>query len=226
MKISQAVCVLLVSVSAGCVGYWLRGQAEGAGTFLAAKAMPQLDYVAEPDSFSRIENARGSLEALCARLRLEIETRLFEEGRLSLQARVSTRMQEARLERIVRDLEDGMNEFDGTDQKIYIAEDLLSVLKREERFNRWVEVYLAALYEHPTHPVISYLAGEAVRIGKLAGREDQVVAALTHVSGIPWDFQGKDKIDAALAGSRAPGRLAGVEIRPEAGGEKKGIAPL
>jgi hypothetical protein len=226
MKISQAVCVLLVSVSAASIGYWLRGQVEGSGTFLAAKALPQTDYIIVPDSFSRIENARGSLETLCARLRLQIETRLYEETRLQLHDGVSTRVLDARLERIVRDLEDGMHEFEGTDQKIYVAEDLLSVLKHEERFNRWLEVYLAALYEHPTHPVVSHLAGEAVRIGRLAGCEDQVVAALTYLSGIPWDFQGKDKIQAALVASRAPGPLAGVETKPVAGGGIKAIAPL
>jgi hypothetical protein len=226
MKITQAFCMLLVSVSAGCVGYWLRGQTEGSGTFLAAKAAAPLDYLVVPDSFSRIENARSSLETLCTRLRLEVETRLCEDGRMRLQAGGSTRVQEARLERIVRDLEDGMSEFDGTDQKIYVAEDLLTVLKHEERLNRWVEVYLAALYEHPTHPVVSHLAGQAVRIGKLAGREDEVVTALTHVSGIPWDFEGKDKIEAALAESQAPGPLAGFKSRAEAGGEKRVSAPL
>ena len=215
MKLSQCIGIFLISVTAAFGGYWLRGHGENSGTFLAAKSLPQLDYVVVPDSFSRIENARQDLEGLCARLRLEIETRLCEQRRVELQAGVSSAAQTARLDRIIRDLEDGMNEFEGTDQKLYVAEDLLCVLKREEHYNRWVEVYLRALYEHPMHPLVSRFAAEAITMGKQTGRESDVLSALTHLSSIPLDFQGKEKIEAALLGARGSSPLASMNYSLE-----------
>ena len=215
MKLSQCIGIFLISVTAAFGGYWLGGHVQNSGTFLAAKSLPQLDYVVVPDSFSRIENARQDLEGLCARLRLEIETRLCEQRRVQLQAGVSSAAQTARLDRIIRDLEDGMNEFEGTDQKLYVAEDLLCVLKREEHYNRWVEVYLRALYEHPMHPLVSRFAAEAITMGKQTGRESDVLSALTHLSSIPLDFQGKEKIEAALLGARGSRPLASMNYSLE-----------
>jgi hypothetical protein len=212
MKLSQWISIMVVSVSAAGAGYWLRGHSENSGTFLAAKSVPQLDYVILPDSYSRIENTRLTLQGLCSRLRLEVESRLCEQGRLRLQPGGSRAAFEAQVNRIVRDLEDGMKEFEGTDQQLYVAEDLLCVLKREKQFDRWVELYLQALYEHPMHPIVARFAAEAVNIGKLAGREEEVVAGLTHLSTIPMDFQGKAKVDAALVGARASNPLARVDV--------------
>jgi hypothetical protein len=212
MKLSQWIGILVVAVSTACAGYWLRGHADNSVTFLAAQSLPQLDYVVVPESYSRIENTRQTLQGLCSSLRLEVESRLCEQGRLRLQPGGSRAAFDTQVNRIIRDLEDGMKEFQGTDQQLYVAEDLLCVLKREKQFNRWVELYLQALYEHPMHPIVARFAAEAVNIGKLASREDEVVAGLTHLSTIPMDFQGKAKVDAALVGARASNPLARVDV--------------
>jgi len=212
MKLSQWIGMFLIAVSSACVGFWLRGHAENSGTFLAAKSLPQLDYVVVPESFSRIENTRQTLQGLCSRLRLEVETRLCEQGRLQLQPGASSQAMGAQASRIIRDLEDGMKEFEGTDQQLYVAEDLLSVLKREGRFRRWVELYLQAVYEHPMHPIVARFDSEAINIGKLAGREQDVISGLTHLSSIPLDFQGKAKIEGALIGAKSSNHLARVEV--------------
>jgi hypothetical protein len=208
MKLGQWIGMFVVSGSTACAGYWLRGHMENSGTFLAAKSLPPLDYVVVPESFSRIENARQTLQGLCSRLRLEMETRLCEQGRLRLQKEAPTETLKAQMNRIIRDLEDGMKEFEGTDQQLYVAEDLLCVLKREKRFNRWVELYLQAVYEQPMHPIVARFAAEAVHIGKLAGREDEVIAALTQLSNIPVNFQGKIKIEAVLISAKTANPLA------------------
>jgi len=212
MKLNQSIGMFLIAVSSACVGFWARGHAENSGTFLAAKSLPQLDYVVVPESFSRIENTRQTLQGLCSRLRLEVETRLCEQGRLQLQPGVSSQVIGAQASRIIRDLEDGMKEFEGTDQQLYVAEDLLSVLKRQGRSSRWVELYLQAVYEHPMHPVVARFASEAINIGKLAGREEDVIFGLEHLNNIPVEFQGKAKIEAALIGAKSSNHLAGVEV--------------
>jgi len=211
MKLNQWMGMCLISLVTAGAGYWLRGHAENSGTFLAAKSLPQLDYVVVPESFSRIENTRQTLQGLCSRLRLELESRLCDERRLWLQPGGSKSNLNSQIARIIRDLQDGMQEFEGTDQQLYVAEDLLCVLKREKRFNQWVEIYLQAVYEHPTHPIVARFASEAVNMGKLAGREEEVLAGLTHLSTIPLNFQGKSKVEAALIGARIGNSLASVE---------------
>lgn len=211
MRLSHWFGMFLIAASTACLGYWARVHAENSGTFLAAKSLPQIDYVVVPETFSRIENAHQSLQGLCSQLRLEVESRLSEHQRLRLQPAASSAAMDVILSRIVRDLEDGLKEFEGTDQQLYVAEDLLRVLRREGRFGRWVELYLQAAYEHPTHPVVSRFAVEAISIGKLAGREEDVISGLTHLSSIPFDFQGKAKIEAALIGAKAGNTLARAE---------------
>jgi hypothetical protein len=198
MKTNRFIFLFAVFASSVSLGYWFHGHAHDSGTILAAKTMPQLDYFIVPESFSRVENTRNNLEGLCVRLRLEAEERLIEQRRLSLKPGTSAQTTEALLDHIIRDLEDGMSEFSGTDQEVYVAEDLLCALKRREQFDRWVMVYLKLLYEHPTHPGVTQLAAQAVTVSKLVGREKEVLAGLNHLAAIPLDFPGKDKAEAVL----------------------------
>src|SRR5947208_7699521 len=122
MRLRHWFCMVLVSTAAGCAGYWVRGHIESSGTFLAAKSLPQLDYVVVPESFSRIENTRQTLQGLCSRLRLEVESRMCDQGRQRLQGGLASSVLETQINRIVRDLEDGLKEFEGTDQQLYVAE--------------------------------------------------------------------------------------------------------
>ena len=66
-----------------------------------------------------------------------------------------------------------VREFEGTEQQLYVMQDLLQLLDRGGRFELWTEFYLKALHEHPTHSVVCRFAHEAVRISKLAGQQKQ-----------------------------------------------------
>ena len=85
------------------------------------------------------------------------------------------------------------------------------------RFDRCVEVYLKALYEHPTSSFVTGFAREAIRVGRLAGREGEILAGLRHVSAIPLDFQGKDILNTALIEATTGRELAQVATGPRAG---------
>ena len=164
-----------------------------------------------PESFSRIENAKKILEGLCVRLRVELQGRRVAD-RLSV-ARNTTSAQEAKphLESSIRDLERGMLEFQGTEQELDIAEDLLRVLKQAGRLDRWIEVNLKALYEHPMHPVVASFAKEAIAHGRAVGREEDVVAGLRHLIAIPLDFEGKESVKAALFDGKPANGLKHVD---------------
>lgn len=157
-----------------------------------------MEYFTPPESFSTIENAKRNLEGLCVRFRVELQGRRVAE-RLSV-PRNATLAQESEPhpEGAIRDLERGMLEFQGTEQELAIAEDLLRVLKQAGRFDRWIEVYLKALYEHPMNRVVASLAKEAISHGRAVGRERDVVAGLRHLIAIPLDFAGKEAVEAAL----------------------------
>lgn len=64
--------------------------------------------------------------------------------------------------------------------------------------------------------MVSRLAKEAVRIGKMAGQQEQVLDALRYLSARPEEFAGRSEIQAAL--SSAQPYFARVEGHPEHGG--------
>lgn len=103
------------------------------------------------------------------------------------------------LERAIRAAEAAMREFKGTEQQLEAAQVLLVVLQKAERFDRWTEVFLEALYKHPTHPVVARFAHDAVRISELAGQQKQVLDALAYLSDFPAEFAGRGEIEAALS---------------------------
>jgi hypothetical protein len=211
MSIRRFVCVVLLGVSAGCIGYLLRGVSEGSASARAATALPQVDDLVVHESFSRIENTKEDLRALCTRLQMEMELRLVEFTRLRAQDGVSAAVPKARLEGIIQDLESEVNEFEGTDQELDLAEDLLRVLKTAERSDLWVKLYLKALYEHPTHRIVDLFADQAIPMGRLAGREDEVVAGLKHLVSIPLNFRAKDKVETILAKTSMRNDFAGAD---------------
>jgi hypothetical protein len=77
------------------------------------------------------------------------------------------------------------------------------VFKSEGRYNDWLDLYLQALYEHPTHSLISRYAADAVLMGKETNRDQQILAGLRHLVAIPIHFEGKDRILVALTQARS-----------------------
>ncbi len=198
VKARPLLWTVLVALVSGWSGYWLHERGTDGSRSRPATWMPGVEYLTRPQSFSRVENARNSLEALCVRVRLEIQNGIMAHAKSPGVLHVSSAEAELPLDRVIHDCEQVMRDFEGTDQEVYLAQDLLWALKKTRRFDRWTEVYLKALYEHPTHPVVGCLAQEAITIGRLAGQEREVFAGLEHLSAIPIEFENKDRIRAAL----------------------------
>jgi hypothetical protein len=192
-------------------GYYLGSQREESGSSLAPGTGPPLDYYFSQPSFSEVEDAKATLDGLCQRFRTEISARRVADQQSRDAASGLEPGSEPHIKNAITELERGMHEFAGTSQQLDVAQDLLQALKKGKQFDHWVDVYLAALYEQPTHPVVARLANEAVLVAKLCGREREVITGLTHVEEIPGDFAGKSQVQAALNSAR--GRLAANGLR-------------
>ena len=203
VKAGPLLWAVVLILTAGGAGYWLRAQRTGEVAVLAARAVPSLDYLIGPESFSRIKNTRNTLEGLCAQLVLQVKNRQFSADHLiAAKGGPLWRTSRPHLEAAIRDLERGMQEFEGTQQESEIAERLFFDLRKAGRFDRCVEVYLKTLYEHPTQPFVARFAKDAVAAARSAGREEEVLAGLRHWIAIPLDMAGKGAVEAMLAKGR------------------------
>jgi len=164
---------------------------------LAPGITPSLEYYLSQDSFSEAENTKATLEALCQRFRTEIQAKRLADHQSVAQASTYNPISEPHLTNAIADLDQAMREFSGTEQEMEIAQDLLLALKKAGRYDRWLDVYLTALYEHPTLPVVSRFAGDALVIGKRCGETKRVRAGLDHLLEIPFDFKGRESIESA-----------------------------
>ncbi len=198
-------------LASGWGGYWLRGYQVEAASVLPVGSLPRLEYLSSPESFSRIVNTRSALEALCVRVRLEAEHRLVKIAPGSNSAPPAASLELAAL---ISELQRGVNEFEGPDQALALAQDLLMALKTANRFDLWTDLYLKALYEHPTNALVARFATDAVEMARKAGREKDVLSGFSHVDEIPFEFGGKDRIRAALFRARGSGVSSPREATP------------
>jgi hypothetical protein len=217
MRARYVVLVLTVMVGGLWGGYHAMPRDEDA--LMSAEAVPQLEYLIGPESFSSIDNARSALAGLCERSRVELRIQLVKASRLPA---MSPERQHA-LDAVIQKLKSEMHDLDGTAQGVGLAQDLLIAMKSAGQFDGWIEVYLELLYAHPTHPALLRLAERALSIGRVAGREGDVAQALAHVSAIPLDFAGKGEILGALAKAKAEHTFTSWDnprVRPIAGSQE------
>lgn len=165
---------------------------------LSVKDVVREEYLAPPDSFSRVKNTRNSLEALSARLGVGILDGIVAYDRLPRNTELEKRKAARVLERAIQTAEAAMQEFEGTEQQLELTPNLFHALQKAGRYDRWTEVYVKTLYEHPTHLVVSRFARDAVKNGELAGQRERVVEALSYLSAFPVEFAGRAEIEAAL----------------------------
>ncbi len=157
-----------------------------------------LEYYYNQPSFSEVQNTKACLDGLCEKFRTEIQERRLADQQRWAQRHSADANSEPHISHVIADLERGVDEFAGTAQQLEIAQELLLALKKAKEFDRWVSVYLAALYRQPTHFIVARLASDALLAGRLCGREPEVMAGLHHVEAIPFDFDGKALVQAAL----------------------------
>ncbi len=198
MKTQTAALIILLALASGAAGYLLRAQKTDGSLILSAKDVVRADYLSPPDSFSRVKNTKNALRGLSVRLDGGVVDAVWAYDRLP-KSSASEKRQAARvLERAIRAGEAALQQFEGTAEQPIVAQGLLLALKRAGRFDRWTEVYLEMLFKHPTDPVVSRLAKQALEIGKLDGQEQRVLEALIYLSVSPAEFAGRPAIQAAL----------------------------
>jgi hypothetical protein len=169
-----------------------RLMSSGQWTMRQAQLVP-LDYFLEPKSFSEIESTKAVLDALAAQS--------ISDARIRSSSVTSGPRSQGRAAAVldaVTELDQRIAEFKGTEQELLLVREQLIRLHQAKLYDRWLDVYLTALYERPTHSLVGMEARRALVIAKEVGREMDVIAGLQHVRSIPFPFESKRLIEAAL----------------------------
>lgn len=147
------------------------------------------EYRSGSDSFSEIAQARVVLEAAvnrhveAARVLIARETLPGWHDSAEWPARADQPVQAA-----IQLLEAAIADLEGCVPAVELVPTLLSALKRERLYDRWINAYLDVAYRHPTHRIVRDWAEEALRLAETIGRQVEVQAALRHVADIPAGF--------------------------------------
>lgn len=176
---------LIIATSVGS-GYAWRAWQDGA-VARRNKEDGDKESLVAIQSFSEIENAKAMLSGLSFQYMAEISARRARIG------------QAPQLKEAVREVERAIEEFSGTEEEVTLLRVELGLLKEEEHYDRWLDVYLRVLYEHPTQKMVGCLAEEAIALGRETGRQNDLKDAFEHLIRIPLCFAAKEDVKRALA---------------------------
>jgi hypothetical protein len=182
-----------------------------------AETRPGLDYFVAPQTFSEIQNAKNLVNGLANQLASEVESKRAEDLKTAVLLGAAGASLEPHLLAEIKALEQGVKEFESTDEDYYVKLDLLLFLKKAGLWHRWVETYLKILYRHPTSRVIADFATEAIAAGRASGREKEIIDAFRHLTSIPKEFDGKVQIQAALISHNMQNQLTQSDTHGTAG---------
>ena len=157
-----------------------------------------LEYYITEESFSEVHNARGVLAGLSRKFLTELRSRAWMESQDNRPKQNRSAENLSSASGLVTALEHGIEEFKGTEHELSLIPDLLRALKANRQFERWLEIYLGTLYTHPTDDLVLTFARDALQMGALTGRQDDVVGALRHVCSIPIEFPSKLRLQSAV----------------------------
>jgi len=209
MNLKQISSTILFSCLAAIAGYYSGALRPATASYSSADARLSVDDLYAPQSFSEVENAKALLTALSQQVVTEIQVeRAANHAKAVLNSRAGNPVVEPHHLAVIEKFEQSLVEFEGTEQELYLVEPLLAVLKTAKLHDRWIEVYLSALYQHPTHAMVGRLAAEALLVSKVAGRQGEVLNAFEHVSHIPIKFGVQAQIRTELVRARTEGLVA------------------
>ncbi len=209
-----AMAILL----AGTLGYGLGSRQLVSSAATTSLSGTDLEHFLPPASFSEVENARGVLQAsldqilMQVRIAAQIERRPgFSTGSNAWTdpdrptgSLLQIQSQSSGQDSIVKTLKEAIHEFRGTAQEWVLREELLWLQKAGPDREGWIEMYLEALYIHPTHSLVGRFASDALRIAKGTAMESRVVDAMHHVLAVPSDFTSKRAVEMALTQHHMP----------------------
>jgi len=210
MKLKHVALMFLVSAVTGWVGYYVGVMREPRAIHMPSGAMVPLDYLASAKSFSEVEHARAVLDALAVRYVDNAQALMVRE---IMSRNSSFGIRQSNSERpmvtAIKMLDEAIPEFRGTGVELRLLQPLLYALKQERFYDRWLDVYLDALYRHPTDEMVSALAEEAVIISQAVGRERELTTGLRYVSGIPLNFRTNSRIERSLVRVSTDSQITG-----------------
>lgn len=199
-------------VTAWLAGYWMRGVNASSRGVLRLMDVPSAEYFADNASFSEVQNAKTQLKGLALRYRAEVQARM---GASILVAARQPAGVESKVNPILawstRRLAQGIEEFQGTDHQLLLVNTLLGILRREAQHEKWVDVYLRALYQHPTHELVGRLAGEALEHAAAVGKIEEVLDGFRQVVSIPLEFSSKGQVQTLLLDKVASPKLVSCD---------------
>lgn len=191
---------MLVATLAASAGYWAHEIRDQHAGRLLAQELPPLEAFVSDQSFSEVETAKATLQALCARYRVESQQQRLQLLQTARKAGGAAIAQSSpSYASAIPWLKRGIEEFRHTGQELVLIQDLLLVLAHEGHGNEWLDLYLDTLYRRPTADVVGQSAQTAVRFGQALHRSPEVSAALRHVALIPLEFAAKQQVERARA---------------------------
>jgi hypothetical protein len=209
MNLKQLSSTILLSCLAAIAGYYSGALRQAPASYSSADARLSVDDLYAPQSFSEVENTKALLTALSQQVVTEIQAeRLANHAKAALSSRTGEPVVEPDTLAVIQKFERSVVEFEGTEQELYLVQPFLAVLKTAKLYDRWIDVYLNALYQHPTHAMIGRLAAEALLVSKATGRQGEVLNAFEHVSRIPLKFGLQAQIRTELVNARTEGLVA------------------
>jgi hypothetical protein len=139
--------------------------------------VPLEAYFSE-QSFSEIENTKARLKALGLEFISDVRSRHDQAGAGTTSGPFRRNPAYA-LDPAgaIEELEWGLEQFRGTEQEMYLTQELLCVLKKQKLEDRWLDVYLTALYSHPADPLIARFTKDAKLMSQARQRQPELTAA-------------------------------------------------
>jgi hypothetical protein len=191
IRLGRIAVGFVLALAAAAGGYWIRGTGSRGSLALPISA-PRTEEVFAETSFSEIHNTKALLGELSERFVAETEEQLIVDHRQAGWPLTPT------FPRLLQRLDWGRAAFSGTPQEMYLTREFLRLLKFEAQHDRWLQVYLGAVYRHPTQVEIAQLSADAIRAARSCGRENDLIEAYRHVCAIPFDFESKERVREAL----------------------------
>jgi hypothetical protein len=191
----RTIGAFLLALVAGAGGYYLHAFRADSVSTLPRQGVQAMECYFAWDSFSEVEEAKSLLKAAARQFIEELRTRPVVGVFTGAVDRPSTpEAKAAGFTKAVRAMEQTIAEFKDTEEELILVKEFLWLLQREENYDRWLDVYLAALYRHPTHPLVGDFAVRALHFSQVSGRETEVWRAFQHLNNIPLDFEAKRQV--------------------------------
>ncbi|NGO40484.1 hypothetical protein G4L39_13935 [Limisphaera ngatamarikiensis] len=170
----------LAILLAACVGFALGGLHEAPAPREVPLANAMLDPRLEWHSFSEVDLARATLRMYADEYVRRAQQTIAETLRQRAENRDPTRAtNQPSLQPVIELLEDALTEFQGTGLETEILRPLLFALKHEGRHQRWLDLYLQTLRQHPADPIVSDFLADAQDLARTTGRESELLDLLT-----------------------------------------------